>query len=379
MISIVEERHDIEALEKFRSQRMRGAENSNIRGGIGVIPVRGPLFKHANLMTEHCGATSYEGVLRDFQTMLDSPTVKSIVFDIDSPGGEANGCSEIADHIFAARGQKQITAYIGGTGASAAYWIASACDRVVAADSAIIGSIGVQSAMRAGKENDEIRFVSSQSPNKNRDPSTEDGAREVQAVIDSLAEVFIGKVARNRGVDRETVMQKFGQGSVFVGAESQKRGLIDEISTLEDLISNLGAHSEMVTSTISAEFIAKNHPEIAEHFIKIGAAREQDRFREEKARVEKIHSLAEGQVPGDFIQSLIDRGVTVQDAAVEILLETRKNPRQTWQSARKEHDQTLSGLNTPPVQTQDENAKLASSQDSAIELARKLGLTGVAR
>ncbi len=87
-------------------------------------------------------------------------------------------------------------------GASAAYWIASACDRIYASDSAIVGSIGVQSFMKSETQDGTIRFVSSQSPAKNRDPGTGEGARDVQAVIDTLAEVFVQKVARNRGVDR---------------------------------------------------------------------------------------------------------------------------------------------------------------------------------
>ncbi|MDQ3230854.1 MAG: S49 family peptidase, partial [Pseudobdellovibrionaceae bacterium] len=345
-----------------------------IRGGVGVIPVRGPLFKRANLMTEHCGATSYETVLRDFHQMLASDQVRSIVLDIDSPGGEANGCSELADHIFGARGQKPIAAYVGGTGASAAYWIASACDRIYGSDSSIIGSIGVQSALRSEKNQNEIRFVSSQSPNKNRDPSTEDGAREVQAVIDGLAEVFISKVARNRGISRDMVLGKFGQGSVFIGSEAQKRGLIDEVSTLENVISNYGAQ-KMTTDSITAEFIAANHPAIAEHFIRIGAAGENDRFKAEKTRVERIRTLAEGQVSGEFLQSLVESGVSVQDAAIEILMESKKNPKASWQAIRKEHDRSLSGLDVPPSQSTGLDA-VASGQDAAIELARKLGLTG---
>jgi signal peptide peptidase SppA len=377
MLSVVEKHSDAQALEKVRGDRLRNTEKASIRGGVGIIPVRGPLFKRANLMTDHCGATSYDTVLRDLHQMLASDQVRSIVLDIDSPGGEANGCSELADHIFEARGQKPITAYIGGTGASAAYWIASACDRVYGSDSAIVGSIGVQSALRSEKNEGEIRFVSSQSPNKNRDPATEEGQKEVQAVIDGLAEVFITKVARNRGTSRETVLEKFGQGSVFVGAEAQKRGLIDEVSSLESVISQYGA-PKMTTDSITAEYIAANHPAIAEHFIKVGAARENERFKAEKTRVERIQTLAEGQVSDEFLHQLIESGVSVQDAAIEILMESKKNPKTSWQSMRREHDKGLSGLDVPPAAATGVDSAVAG-QDAAIDLARKLGLTGGSR
>ncbi|MDQ3232362.1 MAG: S49 family peptidase, partial [Pseudobdellovibrionaceae bacterium] len=331
----------------------------------------------ANLMTEHCGATSYELVLRDFHQMLAAPDVKSIVFDIDSPGGEANGCSELSDHIHAARGKKPTAAYIGGTGASAAYWIASACERVFASDSAIVGSIGVQSVLQSEKAEGEIRFVSSQSPNKNRDPGTEEGAKEVQAVIDGLAEIFVGKVARNRAVSRTEVMEKFGQGSVFVGGEAQKRGLVDDISTFEGVISHFQEH-KVSTETITAEFIAAKHPGVAEHFINLGASKTLATFEAEQKRISGIKSLGEGQVADEFIAGLIARSVSVQDAAIEILLEIRKNPPKPKADKRKAFNESLRGLDIPPRESSpDTREELALQQDAAIELARKLGLTGV--
>ncbi|HET9239467.1 MAG TPA: S49 family peptidase [Oligoflexus sp.] len=375
MLSVVERHSDIEVLERIRGQRFKATEKATIRSGVGVIPVRGPLFKRANLMTEHCGATSYESVLRDFHEMLASVQVQSIILDIDSPGGEANGCSELADHIFEARGQKPIAAYIGGIGASAAYWIASACDRVFSSDSAIVGSIGVQSALRSEKNEGEIRFVSSQSPNKNRDPGTEEGAREVQSVIDGLAEVFISKVARNRGVGRETVLENFGQGSVFVGAEAQRRGLIDEITTLETVIANYGAQG-MTTESITAEYIAANHPAIAEHFINIGASRTLARFEAEQKRVAGIRSLAEGLVSEDFVDALIERNLSCQEAAVEILQAIKRNPPKPKADPKKEFDAHFQGLDVPPIPSADSTSELAAQQDAAIILARKMGITG---
>ncbi len=377
LISIARRSGDFEALEKIRGEKSKGAERAFIRGGVGIIPVRGPLFKRANLMTEHCGATSYELVLRDFHQMLAAPDVKSIVFDIDSPGGEANGCSELSDHIYAARGQKPTAAYIGGTGASAAYWIASACERVFASDSAIVGSIGVQSVLQSEKAEGEIRFVSSQSPNKNRDPGTEEGAKEVQAVIDGLGEIFVGKIARNRGVSRTDVMEKFGQGSVFVGTQAQKRGLIDEISTFEGVISHF-QEQKVSIETITAEFIAAKHPAIAEHFINIGALKTLATFEAEQKRIAGIKALGEGQVADEFISGLIARSVSIQDAAVEILLEIKKNPPKPKAEKRKAFNESLRGLDIPPRESSpDAREELAFQQDAAIELARKLGLTGV--
>jgi ClpP class serine protease len=273
-------------------------------------------------MTTHCGATSYESILKDFHQMLGSPKVKAIVLDIDSPGGEANGCSELADAIFSARGQKKILAYVGGTGASAAYWIASACEKIHASDSAIVGSIGVQSIVQPSAKNGQLRFVSSQSPNKNPDPATEEGAKEVQSVVDSLAEIFVGKVASYRGITRGKVLEHYGQGSVFVGNDAQRRGLIDSISNLEELLLSIQTEENAVEGdqALTAEFIAKNHPEIAAHFENIGQ-------QNERQRATGILKLSATGVSPTLIRQLLAEGSSIETAAFLILDEITKSGR----------------------------------------------------
>lgn len=375
LISIAERQPDFELLEKIRSEKPKETERASIRGGVAVIPVRGPLFKRANLMTEHCGATSYETVLRDFHQMMASEKVQGIVFDIDSPGGQANGCSELADHIHAARGQKPIAAYIGGTGASAAYWLASACDRVFASDSAIVGSIGVQTALKSEKVEGEIRIVSSQSPAKNRDPSTEEGQRDVQTVVDALAEVFLAKVARNRRVDRDHVLERFGQGAVFVGQEAIKRGLVDEISTLECVISQYG-ENPLKTEPITASFIAEYHPDIASLFRAEGEKAALQKIEADEKRKSTILTLGKSQVSEEFLSDLIKKGTSVEEAALAILQEAQRGGHE---KARKDIDASLEGLNIPPVQQSSSDTKgtLDAQLESALSLSQRFDGTKI--
>jgi signal peptide peptidase SppA len=370
MIQIVERQSmdDISALEKIRGTRMKSAERATIRGGVGIIPVRGPLFKRANLMTEICGATSYEMLRRDLHEMVSSPDVKAIVLDVDSPGGDANGCSELSDAIHEARGQKPIVSYVGGTGASAAYWIASASDRIYASDSAILGSIGVQSAVRTDKEPGVITFRSSQSPNKNPAPDSDEGKKEIQSVIDGLAEVFVSKVARNRGISPAEVLAKFGQGAVFVGKAAQERGIIDEVSTLENVISKYGA-MKVENEAITAELIAGKYPDVAAHFMKLGAEQAQKSALVEKKRVESIRKLAEGKVSEEFCTQLIESGADIKEAALQILIEEKTNPPKTKEDPRKAFDKTFAGLDVPPK----EDAKgLDAEQDAILAIAEKV-------
>jgi hypothetical protein len=91
------------------------------------------------------------------------------------PAAKPTAPASLRRRCYAARGKKPIIAYVGGTGASAAYWLASAADKVVISPTAVLGSIGVQVAYReaAAKAGEKTyRFVSSQSPNKNPELGT---------------------------------------------------------------------------------------------------------------------------------------------------------------------------------------------------------------
>ncbi len=95
-------------------KELQNTYTTKLRDGVAILPVVGPLFRYANLFTTVSGASSYEIIARDFIQSLQNKDVKAIVLDIDSPGGEVNGCAELADMVYEARGQKPIIAYTSG-------------------------------------------------------------------------------------------------------------------------------------------------------------------------------------------------------------------------------------------------------------------------
>lgn len=234
-----------ETIAKEMGKDMKNTHAVSIRDGVAVIPVKGPLFRYANLMTMICGATSYEILAADFNKALNDPNIKAIMLDIDSPGGEVNGCSELADMIFAARRKKPTIAYASGACCSGAYWIASACDEICVADTAILGSIGVVSVYKNDNDKNTVEIVSSQSPYKRPDVKTDEGRAKIQAHIDELAEVFIMKIARNRNVSPQDVIENFGGGDVFVGANAVRSGLADSLTSFEGILTGLN-HVEKI-------------------------------------------------------------------------------------------------------------------------------------
>lgn len=251
LLAIAAREHEVtpQALEAYRAKALERAERATVRDGVAILNVEGPLFKKANLMTELCGATSYETLRRDLQAAVDDNRVRAILLNVDSPGGEARGVGELATAIQAVRGVKPIVAYAGDLAASAGYWIASAADKIVIGPGAALGSIGVRAAFSDTSERDAARgvktveFVSSQSPYKAADMNSKDGRARIQARVDALADVFVNTVATNRDASRAYVLEYFGRGDVLIGQAAIDVGMADEFGTFESTLSGLARES----------------------------------------------------------------------------------------------------------------------------------------
>jgi len=219
--------------------------NYQIEDGVAIIPVIGPIFRYADMFTQISGATSVTSLTKSFDAALNDDAVNSILLNIDSPGGEANGINEFAEKIFESRDIKPIESYVSGSGCSAAYWIASATRKITSDDTASIGSIGVAAVIQDTEEADaregikNIKFVSSKSPNKRPDLNTDEGRNVIQENIDAMADVFIEKVARNRGVTANDVVERFGHGGVSVGRQAVNCGLADQLGSYNSALSSL--------------------------------------------------------------------------------------------------------------------------------------------
>ncbi|KRR21701.1 S49 family peptidase [Bradyrhizobium retamae] len=252
VLEIASREHQIEPtmLEAYRAQELDRAERATVRDGVAILNVDGPLFKRANLMTMFCGATSYDVLRRDLQAALDNASVRAIMLNIHSPGGEAAGTSELAQAVYDARSVKPIHAYAGDQAASAAYWIGSAADKFWIGPAAALGSIGVRAGIQDTSGRDESRgvknyeFVSSQSPFKKVDLNSKQGRDRVQARVDAMAAVFVETVAKNRNVSVAHVLEAFGKGDVLIGKAAIDAGMADGFGTFESVLASLSRGEE---------------------------------------------------------------------------------------------------------------------------------------
>jgi len=354
------ENRDVQTIEREMGAPLAGSERTTIRDGVAVIPVAGPLVRYGNIFSRISGATSAEMLSLDFHSALENPEVRGIVLSVNSPGGQVDGIEELADLIYQARGQKPIVAHVSGIGASGAYWLASAADEVVTVRTAVLGSIGAVLGVADYRKQDEklgvqrMEFVSSVSPKKRLDPMSEEGAGEIQRMVDDIGEVFVGAVARNRGITREDVLARYGQGGILVGDRAVEAGLADRVASLEDVIEELRAGSEaaplfglgasahgpinhsgpeaqMATpkedtaagaSIVTVATIEQDHPKVAEALVAKGRELGMAEGREAGATAERVRILGIQALPAKGVDDV--RAELVKDPAVSVDAAARK-------------------------------------------------------
>lgn len=412
MDSIIEiAQRENESPQAVAAKLGRPLENTydvEVRDGIAILSVTGPMFRYANLFTMLSGATSYDLLARDFAKAVDDPNVDAVLLNIDSPGGEANGVSEFADMIYQARGRKPIVSYVGGNGASAAYWLASATDEIVIDDTAQLGSIGVVLGIQDTRERDakagvrRMEIVSAVSPNKRVDPATDDGRAKLQARVDALADVFVAKVARNRGVDVDTVVKNFGQGDVFVGQAAVNAGLADRIGSYEGVLSELRARvrggsgtivaagdsnqevhmdksngapaADNKPSTLTATQVVEQHPEAAEAIrSEAHAAGVAEGRTAERERVQAILGSEEADGRTELAHHLAFEGDLEAEKAIAMLGKAPKaeaaNGFAQFDAAMRAEGNPKVGADTEPKAGEDQAATSLINTAKAIGLA----------
>lgn len=210
---------------------------------VAIIPIVGTITQRPSLFAS--GGVSTEFVQNALSQALDDKSIGAIVFDVDSPGGEVYGVQELSEAIYKARGRKPMVAVSNSLMASAAYWIASAADEVVATPGGEVGSVGVVAVHMDYSEQSKMLGIKptiikagKYKAEGNPYQALEDEAvAAIQSRIDEYYDMFTGSLARNRNVSKTEA--KFGEGRVFGAKEAKQRGLVDRVATLNEVLRDI--------------------------------------------------------------------------------------------------------------------------------------------
>ncbi len=218
-----------------------------------VIPVSGPLTKYG-------GLCSYG--MNDMAAWVNhaagNPKIKNILIVLDTPGGTVDGTMKLADTI--KKVQKPTVALVDGLCASAGYWIASACDSIVALNKMCeIGSIGVASYFSDVRKKliaDGWTFHdinSTLSPDKSRTflEALKGNYEPIQTeALDPAARKFIYTIKKNRPKTAASV-KAWSTGKVFYAADALNLGLIDRIGGIDACINELNKNSSLTKTSFT--------------------------------------------------------------------------------------------------------------------------------
>lgn len=219
-------------------------------GSIAVINVTGGLVNRP--MPGLCdeGPTSYVAIRQAFDEAMTDENVSAIVFRMDSPGGMASGCFDLADYIFAARGKKPIHAQVDDMAYSACYALAAACDEIQMTRTSGVGSVGVYTyhidqSGYDGKVGIKVTYIfagAKKVDGNPHEPISDSAKADAQRDINETYALFTTSVASYRGMNVEDVIAS--EAACYGPTDAIAAGFADSIGTLEDLLARLSTPAE---------------------------------------------------------------------------------------------------------------------------------------
>ena len=203
----------------------------SVEGKRAVIPVSGVLVKSKPWWSTN--ATSYQEIIDSLKEADSMPGINEIVLDFSSGGGEVLGLAEAAEAI--TNCDHKVVAYVSFC-CSAAYYLASQCDEVIAEQNAVVGSIGVMRIMPDYTKMYEswgikIDLITSGTLKGAGVPGTtlsEEQRESIQKQVDGIAANFKAVVMNGRNMSKEQV-ESVATGGTWYAGDALKMGLIDRI------------------------------------------------------------------------------------------------------------------------------------------------------
>src|SRR5450631_4137181 len=203
---------------------------------------------------EKIGVVDLEGVIIDPTTVVpqlkkfgDDDSIKAIIIHVNSPGGGVAASEEIYREVKRVRDEKKkhIVASIETVGASGAYYVSSATNKIYADNGSVVGSIGVIAAwvnygdlMRWAKLKQEVitvgEFKDTGDPTREMTPTER---AYMQGLIDNMYGQFVEAVADGRHAKVEDI-RAIANGKVWSGQQALAMKLIDQVGDFQDAVND---------------------------------------------------------------------------------------------------------------------------------------------
>jgi ClpP class serine protease len=225
-----------------------------VKGDIAVIPVRGTLVHRGSWLDSESGLVGYDRIIRQARAARNDPQVSATWIPFDSGGGECAGMFAAAEELASmakAEGGKPIYAWLDERACSAAYVLASACDKIYgrqeimgASIAAIINILDKSVAyQKAGLEPIAIRaeWADRKARGQAGEKIDKDTIARLGAIVDETSEQIVEFVSAMRGKTPKSIRDL--RGEVLTGPDLLKFGLIDGIMSEDEAWAALKAEA----------------------------------------------------------------------------------------------------------------------------------------
>lgn len=289
--------------------------------GVAVIPVHGVLINRFN--SSWGFVTGYSYIRSMLRAALADEDVELIVFDVDSPGGDAPGCFELCEEIRASREVKPSIAVVDALSASGGYAIASSASRMVCTPSGSVGSIGVywiHADLSERHKQMGVKYTIFEAPEGGAKmdgapygPMSERASKEAQARVVKRWDEFVALVVANRDMTEEAVRET--QARVYRADEALALTLIDGVSTPSEAVADfLGELASDEPLDDENEEINMELPKDKAALDAITATAAQEAVTADRKRRKDIMALPEAQKRQKLATTLADSDATVEFA-----------------------------------------------------------------
>ena len=236
-----------ESRAEFESKHPSGAFPGGQSQGssLAVISIYGTILPRPVMDVSGGGGAPLTRFMDVFRQADADPSVSAILLDIDSPGGSVSMVAEAAAVIASA---STPTYAIANTMAgSAAYYLASQADEVIASPSALVGSIGVFArhvdiSVALQQEGVAVSLVSAgqfKTEGNQYEPLSDEARAAMQVMVDEFYTQFVEAVAAGRGVSADDVRDGFGQGRMLTAYDALDAGMVDRVESFDATVSRL--------------------------------------------------------------------------------------------------------------------------------------------
>lgn len=218
---------------------------------IGVLKVHGTMSSD----NDSRSAYNQSWLIARIDQMKNDPLNQGMILSVDTPGGAVYAIDELYLKIkeYEEVTGRPVYTYMESMAASGGYYISAGTDRIYANRNCWTGSIGVTIGTiydisgfleKMGVKTVTINSGANKGMGSTTEPLTQEQKDIYQSLVDEAYEQFIGVVMEGRGMS-EAKAKKLGDGRVYTAKQAKKNGLIDEIGTLNDVVSDMKRNFEL--------------------------------------------------------------------------------------------------------------------------------------